>query len=62
MGLREYFNALKIAKDVKRAQRRFERLRKKSAYEKAGALIKRNMVKGVLRDAGYKEIRLKEKN
>ncbi len=62
MNFRDYLRGVKIARDVRRAQRRFERLRKKSAYEKAEALVKRNMVKGVLRDAGYKEIRLKEKN
>lgn len=61
MTIKDYIRAARIARDVRIAQRKFERLRKSSAYERAAALVKRGRVKEIIRAAGYKEIRIKEK-
>ena len=60
-NLRSRIIAWVYARDLRTAKRKFEKVRKSSIYNKAPQREKRALIKEIIRAAGFKKIRIKEK-
>jgi hypothetical protein len=62
MSLKHRLERWVFNRDLSVAKKRFEKIRKSSIYNKAPTLKRRGIVKEILRAAGFKKIRIKERD
>jgi hypothetical protein len=61
MNIRKRIDDWIFKKDLKRAKKFFEKVRRSSIYNEAPRLERRNYIKAIIRAAGFKKIRIKER-